>query len=345
MSFPSQIKAVGIHKTGDFDVIEDLALPFPENAPGNVLVKMHYGGVNFIDTYFRKGLYKIDRFPYVLGTEGAGTIAALPSDPSVVNDEEFKKRGFKVGGKVAVYAGAVGTFTEYTTVPWAKVYPVPESVSLRTAAGLFVQGLTALTFITEAYNVQRGDYILVHTIAGGLGLQFAQLLKDRGAIVIGTTSTKEKAELAKSYGADHVILYRDENVVERVLEITKGEGVHAVFDGVGKDTFEDNFKLLRRKGTLVSVGNASGAVPPFPPLKLVEKNLKLLRPTMGNYTYTPEEGRLYSSELFRFASDGKLKVLVHKEYPLTGEGVQQAQKDLTGGQTVGKLLIRVSDRE
>ncbi|KAH9835222.1 NAD-P-binding protein [Rhodofomes roseus] len=343
MSFPSHIKAVGIHKTGDFDVIENLTLPFPENAPGNVL--MHYGGVNFIDTYFRKGLYKIDQFPYVLGTEGAGTVAALPSDPSVVNDEEFKKRGLKVGSKVAAYAGNVGTFAEYASIPWTKVFPVPESVSLQTAAGLFVQGLTALTFITESYNVQRGDYILVHTIAGGLGLQFAQLLKERGAIVIGTTSTKEKAELAKSYGADHVILYKDENVVERVLEITKGEGVHAVFDGVGKDTFEDNFKMLRRKGTLVSVGNASGAVPPFPPLKLVEKNLKLLRPTMGNYVYTAEEGRFYSSELFRFSSEGKLKVQVHKEYSLTSEGVQQAQKDLTGGQTVGKLLVKIADEE
>lgn len=116
------------------------------------------------------------------------------------------------------------------------VYPIPDSVSLRTTAGVLTQGLTALTFITESYNVQKGDYILVHTIAGGLGLQFAQLLKARGAIVIGTTSTKEKAALAKSHGADHVILYKDENVVERVLEITKGEGVHAVFDGVGKDT-------------------------------------------------------------------------------------------------------------
>ena len=125
-----------------------------------------------------------------------------------------------------------------------QVFPVPDTVPLRTAAGILTQGLTALTFITEAYNVQKGDYILVHTIAGGLGLQFAQLLKGRGAIVIGTTSTKEKAALAKSYGADHVILYRDENVVERVLEITGGEGVHAVFDGVGKDTCVYCFSVL-----------------------------------------------------------------------------------------------------
>lgn len=154
------------------------------------------------------------------------------------------------------------------SLPWNQVFPVPDSVPLRTAAGVFVQGLTALTFITEAYNVQKGDYILVHTIAGGLGLQFAQLLKERGAIVIGTTSTKEKAVLAKSYGADHVILYKDENVVERVLEITKGEGVHAVFDGVGKDTcvcrcralFDECLDLIRTEyADLRTTSSSSGA--------------------------------------------------------------------------------------
>lgn len=145
------------------------------------------------------------------------------------------------------------------------VYPIPDSVSLRTTAGVLTQGLTALTFITESYNVQKGDYILVHTIAGGLGLQFAQLLKARGAIVIGTTSTKEKAALAKSHGADHVILYKDENVVERVLEITKGEGVHAVFDGVGKDTcvcsaFFECLNLTRVEHTaLMTTSSCSGA--------------------------------------------------------------------------------------
>ncbi|CAK5264327.1 unnamed protein product, partial [Mycena citricolor] len=148
----------------------------------------------------------------------------------------------------------------------------------RDAAAASSQGLTALTFIEEAYKVKKGDVILVHTVAGGLGLLFAQLIKHRGATVIGTTSTKEKAELAKANGADHVILYKDEDTVKRVLELTDGQGVDAVFDGVGKDTFDSNFVMLKRKGTLVSVGNASGAVPPMAPLRLVEKNLKLVRP-------------------------------------------------------------------
>ncbi|KAI9063529.1 NAD-P-binding protein [Trametes sanguinea] len=358
---PAKMQAIGINKTGDFDVIEKLELPVPQNAPGNVLVKVHYGGVNFIDTYYRKGLYPISSFPQPLGTEAAGEVVGLPTDDKVLNDEEYKLRGFKLGTKVAVVRleplrsaspsranvfptskYGLGSFAEYVSVPWAKTYPLPDGVSTRTAAAGLTQGATALTFVTEAYNVQKGDIILVHTVAGGLGLLFAQLIKRRGATVIGTTSTAEKAEIAKQNGADHVILYTQEDTVQRVLELTNGEGVHAIFDGVGKDTFESDFKMIRRKGTIVSVGNASGAVPPFPPLKLVEKNVRLLRPTLGNYVYTPEEGRRYSTELFDLIAKGELKIRIHAEYPFTAEGVQQAQKDLTGGKTVGKLIVKVA---
>ncbi|KAI0646415.1 NAD-P-binding protein [Trametes meyenii] len=340
LQLPKTIHAVGINKTGDFDVIEDLELPFPQNTPGNVLVKIHYGGVNFIDTYFRKGLYPIASFPQPLGTEAAGEIVGLPTDEKILNDEEYKLRGFAVGVKVAVYG--LGTFAEYVSVPWTKAYTLPQGISTRTAAAGLTQGATALTFVTEAYNVQKGDVILVHTVAGGLGLLFAQLIKARGATVIGTTSTPEKAAIAKEYGADHVILYKDEDTVQRVLELTNGEGVHAIFDGVGKDTFELDFKVIRRKGTVVSVGNASGAVPPFPPLKLVEKNVRLLRPTLANYVFTPEEGRRYGAELFRLIGSGELKIRVHGEYPFTAEGVQRAQKDLTGGKSIGKLIIKIA---
>jgi len=341
MSLPSTIDAITISKTGDFDVIEKTTLPFPQVPPGSILIKVQYLGVNFIDTYYRKGLYPIKEYPAILGSEISGTIASLPTDEAVLNDPDFRKRGFVVGGVVAAYK--VGSFATYTAVPWNNVIAVPPSVSPLTAAAALTQGLTALTFIEEAYNVQKGDIILVHTVAGGLGLLFAQLIKYRGATVIGTTSTKEKAELAKANGADYVILYPVEDAVQRVLEITNGEGVHAVFDGVGKDTFDNNFKLIRRKGTLVSVGNASGAVPPMAPLKLVEKNLKLLRPTMGNYIVTPEESYHYGTELFDLISKGVLKIKIHKEYKFTAEGVQQAQKDLTGGRTTGKLVINVAD--
>ncbi|PCH44927.1 NAD(P)-binding protein [Wolfiporia cocos MD-104 SS10] len=342
MQKASGFKAITISRTGDFDVIEKTDYPFPVSRDGNILIKVHYGGVNFIDTYYRKGLYRIDKFPFVIGSEGAGTIVQLPEDAeALAKDEEYQKRGFAHGGKVAFYQ--LGAFAEYVSIPWHKVFPVSESVSLKLAAAGLTQGLTAISFIDDAYNVQPGDVILVHTVAGGLGLLFAQLIKARGATVIGTTSTPEKAELARAHGADHVILYPVEDTVQRVLEITGGEGVHAVFDGVGKDTFENNFKVLRRKGTLVSVGNASGAVPPFPPLKLAEKNIRLLRPTMGNYVTTAEESRRYGTELFRLIESGELNINIHQEYPFSAEGVQQAQRDLTSGKTVGKLVVKIAD--
>jgi len=341
MSFPSTVQSITIANAGDFDVIEKTVQPFPQQPAGHVIIKVQYAGVNFIDTYFRKGLYPVDKFPYTLGQESAGTVVALPTDEVSLNDEEFKKRNIKLGIKaIGYYSGA---FSEYVSLPWYRVFPIPGTVSVKTGAASLLQGLTALTFLTEAYSVKKGDTILIHAIAGGFGLVASQIAKTRGAIVIGTTSTEEKAELAKAHGADHVVLYRTEDTVQRVLEITNGEGVAAVFDGVGKDTFDNNFKLLKRKGTLVSLGNASGAVPPFSPLKLSEKNLKILRPVLPNYIYTPEEGRLYSAEMFDLISKGSVKINIFKEYPFTAQGVQNAQKDITGGKTTGKLLIKVSD--
>ncbi|KAH9929830.1 NAD-P-binding protein [Fomitopsis serialis] len=333
MSFPKTIQAIAINKNGEVDVINKEAVPFPEHVPGNVIVKVNYGGVNYIDTYFRKGLYPTKSFPHTLGLEASGTIAALPTDEKVLNNEQYKKRGFKVGDRVAIYTAAA--HAEYTSVPWVKVFAVPNNVSLLIAGAAVVQGLTALTFITESYDVKKGDYVFVHTVAGGLGLLFAQLAKHRGAIVIGTTSTQEKADIAKEHGADHVILY----------PITKGEGVHVIYDGVGKDTFEDNFKFIQRKGTIVCLGNASGAVPPFPPLKLVEKNVKLLRPSAGNYIVTPEESLQYGTELFQLIASGVAKISVYKEYPFTADGAREAQTDLTqrGGKTFGKLVIKIAD--
>ncbi|KAJ7024414.1 hypothetical protein C8F04DRAFT_1131863 [Mycena alexandri] len=340
-SIPTERQAIGINKTGDFEVIEKVTVPLKVNA-GDIVVKTEYLGINFIDTYYRKGLYPVKEFPAVIGTEAAGTILALPTDPAVLEDPQYKKRGFTVGAKVACGGGGVfGLHADHVSIGWKSVQVLPEGISTKIGAAALLQGLTALTFIEEAHKVKQGETILVHTVAGGLGLLFAQLIKARGATVIGTTSTKEKAELAKANGADHVILYKEEDTVQRVLDLTNGEGVDAVFDGVGKDTFDSNFKMLKRKGTLVSVGNASGAVPPFAPIRLVEKNLKLLRPTVGNYAVTPEEIHHYSSELYRLVADGSLKIKVHKEYPFTREGAIQAQQDLTGGKSTGKLLIKV----
>ncbi|KAI9060499.1 NAD-P-binding protein [Trametes sanguinea] len=341
MSLPEQVEAIAIDKTGDIDVLEKKKVPFPPHSPSNIVIQVAYGGVNFIDTYYRKGLYPIESFPQILGMEASGTIVSLPTDSAVLNDEEYKKRGFKVGSRVAV--NALGVHAEFASVPWSKVFPVPDNVSLLTAAAATLQGLTAVTFLEEAYKVKPGDVVLIYTVAGGLGLLMAQLAKHAGATVIGTTSTEEKAAVARAHGADHVIIYTKENVVDRVLELTNGEGVHVVYDGVGKDTFLDNFKLTCRKGTIVSVGNASGAVEPIAPLKLVEKNLALLRPTMTNYIYTAEEARYYGEKLFGYISSGVLKINIHKQYPFTTYGAREAQKDLTtkGGSTIGKLVYTI----
>ncbi|KAI0673801.1 NAD-P-binding protein [Trametes maxima] len=344
MSLPETVEAIAIDRTGDIEVLEKKKVPFPAHSPNNIVIQVAYGGVNFIDTYYRKGLYPIKSFPQVLGMEASGTVVSLPTDPAVLNDEEFKKRGFKVGSKVAV--NFLGVHAEFASVPWAKVFPLPENVSLLTAAAATLQGLTAVTFLEEAYKVKAGDTVLIYTVAGGLGLLMAQLAKHAGATVIGTTSTEEKAAVARAHGADHVIIYTKEDVVARVLELTNGEGVHVVYDGVGKDTFLDNFKLTRRKGTIVSVGNASGAAEPIAPLKLVEKNLALLRPTMVNYIYTPEEARYYGEKLFGYIASGTLKINIHKQYAFTTEGARAAHTDLAtkGGRTVGKLIYIIGNQ-
>jgi len=220
--------------------------------------------------------------------------------------------------------------------------PVPETVSTSTAASILVQGLTAVTFMEEAYKVKHGDTIFIHTVAGGLGILMTQLAKHLGATVIGTTSTSEKARYARSNGADHVVCYKTEDVVARVLEITNGGGVDAIFDGVGRDTFEMDFKIMKRKGTLISVGNASGAVPSFDLEKLSSKNVTLVRPTMNHYNVTFEEAHRNGQRLRGLVESGMIKARVHKEYPFSAEGVRQAHADLTRGQTMGKLVVKVS---
>jgi NADPH:quinone reductase len=190
---------------------------------------------------YRKGIYPTKSFPAIIGTEAAGTIVGLPTDQAVLDDPEYKKRAFEMGGKVAT--SRLGAFAEYMVVPWNDAFSIPTGVTTLKAASGLLQGLTATSFMEEAYNVQKGDIILIHTVAGGLGLLMCQLAKSRGATVIGTTSTKAKAALATEHGCDHVILYTEEETAKRVLEITKGDGVNAVFDGVGKDTyvFQRNF--------------------------------------------------------------------------------------------------------
>lgn len=319
-------KGVLIEKTGGVEVLDYINLPMPILKQGEVLVKNDFIGINYIDIYFRTGLYP-SRKPEVLGREAEGTIVAVG---------EGNIYDYKIGDRV-VFMGTSG-YAEYTAAAAAKTYLVPPTIKPGDAVASFLQGLTALTLIREAHRVQEGEWILVHAAAGGVGLLLVQLLHNFGAKVIGTASTAEKIALAKENGADYMINYTTEDLVSRVREITSGEGVAAVFDGVGKDTFDADLEVLARKGTLVSFGNASGAVPPFAIAKLSAKNIKVLRPTLLNYIYSREEFESYTKELFQYVAGGKLKVKVHEIYPL--EDVRRAHRDLEGRKTTGKLLLK-----
>ncbi|ESZ95208.1 hypothetical protein SBOR_4407 [Sclerotinia borealis F-4128] len=329
-SIPQTMKGVLIEKTGGVEVLDyrtDLPVPIPKE--GEVLVRNEFVGVNYIDTYFRTGLYPSPK-PEILGREAEGTLVSLGPSTSAPSN-------LQIGNRV-VYM-STSTYAEYTSVPASKIHSIPSSLSPGIAAASLLQGLTALTLIREAYHVQRDDWILVHAAAGGVGLWLCQLLRVVGAKVIATASSKEKLELARVNGATVGINNKEEDIVKRVLEITRGEGVKAVFDSVGKDTFEGDLEVTARKGTVVSFGNASGAVPPFLISKLSAKNLKVLRPTLFGYIATREEFERYTSELFDFIVKDKLNVRIHEIYPL--EEVGRAHQDIEGRGTTGKLLLRV----
>ncbi|KAI0402818.1 hypothetical protein F4802DRAFT_574509 [Xylaria palmicola] len=326
---PHTMKAVFINKTGGTDVLEyKTDVPIPTPIDGNILVKNDFVGVNFIDTYFRTGLYPAPQFPYILGREGEGTIVAVGDGDT---------HGLKVGDRVA-YLGE-GAYAEYTATPAAKAVKVPASFEPGTAAAALLQGLTALTLVREAHPVRRGDWVLVHAAAGGTGLLLCQLLRTIGAHTIGTASTPAKAELARRNGAEHVIEYGGEaaDVRARVAELTGGQGCAAVFDGVGAATFDVSLDCVARKGSLVSFGNASGAVPPFTIARLSAKNARLLRPTLFNYIAARGEFAGYCDELFGLVERDGFSVRVHEVYPLSE--VRRAHEDLEGRKTTGKLLL------
>lgn len=233
---------------------------------------------------------------------------------------------------------AEATYAEYTIASPEKAVLIPSGMEPTIASAALLQGLTALTLIRETHHVQKGDWVLVHAAAGGVGLWLCQLLAAVGARTIGTASTKEKTDLAKKAGAEVVINYSDEDVKSKVMEVTDGAGVIAVFDGVGKATFDLSLDCLARKGTMASFGNASGAVPPFPIARLSAKNAKVARPTLFNYIVTREEFEGYTKELFEFIQKDKMDVRIHKIYDI--EDVAQAHKDIEGRVTTGKLLLK-----
>ena len=243
--------------------------------------------------------------------------------------------GIKEGDKV-VWMGE-GAYAEYSATAAAKAYKLPEGIKPQVSAAGLLQGLTALTLIREAHHVNKGDWVLVHAAAGGTGLWLCQLLKAVGANTIGTASTQEKIDLAKKAGATHMINYSHEDVKSKVMELTNNAGVIAVFDGVGKDTFDLSLDCVARKGSMISFGNASGAVPPLTISRLSAKNARLMRPTLFNYIVTREEFVDNTKDLFDMLSQDKIDVRIHEVYPLSD--IKRATEDLQGRKSTGKLLL------
>ncbi|KAJ3036959.1 NADPH:quinone reductase [Rhizophlyctis rosea] len=319
-------KAVQINKQGGVDVLEVVDLPVPKVSPGKILIKNHFIGTNFIDTYQRSGLYKVP-LPYILGREASGVIEAVGEG---VTD-------FAVGDRVGYLHGS--TYATYTDADIAQVVKLPDTVSFEAGASLFLQGLTALSLIRVAYEIKKDDYVLIHAAAGGTGALLVQLAKHYGAHVIGTTSTEEKAATAQSHGADDVILYTKQDVVEEVKRITGGKGVHAVFDGIGKATFDVSLDSLRKLGYFLSFGNASGKIDDVDVFKLVPRAIRLSRPSLFELITGREEFEKYANELLDLYTSKKIDFQIHKIYPLENAG--DAHVDIESGKTQGKLLLKV----
>jgi len=319
------MKAIRIEKTGGPEVLTLADIPLPEPKSNEAVVKISASGVNFIDVYFREGRYPA-QLPVTLGQEAAGVVTAAGAGV----------RNVKTGDRVA-YASVQGSYAEYAAVPAERLVIVPEGIELKTAAALMLQGMTAHYLTHSTWPLRAGETAIVHAAAGGVGLLLVQLAKAIGARVIGTAGSREKAQLARDAGADEVIVYTEVDFESEAKRLAPG-GVDVIYDGVGKSTFDADLNLLRPRGLLALFGGASGAVPPFDPIKLSQKgSLYLTRPTLAHYIAKREELEQRAGDLFTMVRDGKLEVRIHKEYPLAEAA--QAHRDLEGRRTTGKLLL------
>ena len=321
------MKAISIECHGGHEVLQYTDHPMPSLKAGEALVKLEACGVNFIDVYYRTGLYKAPQFPLVLGSEGAGIVEAVGEGVTNV----------KPGDRVA-YAMSLGSYAEYAAVPASRLVKVPADVSLRGAAALMLQGMTAHYLVESTFPLQRGQTALIHAGAGGVGLLLTQLAKAKGATVITTVSTDEKAALSKRAGADHVVKYTETAFAPEVKRLTDGKGVHVVYDSVGKTTFDGSLDSLSVRGYLVLFGSSSGPVPPVDPQILNAKGgLFLTRPSLAQYSQTPEEIAWRAGAIFEAVRNGTLNVRVERDYPLAEAA--RAHGDLEGRKTTGKLLL------
>ena len=320
------MKAIQVAKTGGPEVLTLVDIPVPKPKPNEALVKISAAGVNFIDVYFREGRYPAP-LPFIDGQEAAGVVSEIGSEV----------KSLKVGDRVA-YTGTLGSYAEYAVIPADRLVKVPSGVDDRQAAAAMLQGMTAHYLLHGSYPLKKGETALIHAAAGGMGLLLVQMAKNIGARVIGTAGSEEKASLAREAGADEVILYNDQDFETETKRLTDGKGVHVVYDGVGKTTFEKDFKVLRPRGYLVLFGGSSGPVAPFDPMKLTQNgSLFLTRPSLGHYIATREELEQRAGDVLGMISSGKLKLRVEHVYKL--EDAQQAHRDLESRKTTGKLLL------
>jgi NADPH:quinone reductase len=319
--------AIQIKQNGSADVLEYLEVPAPVPGAGEALIAIESSGVNFIDVYFREGRYPA-QLPFIPGQEAAGTVLALGPDVTSV----------QVGDRVA-WCGIRGTYAEQAVAPVSQLVRVPDGVTSDQAAAALLQGMTAHYLAHSAYPIRTGETVLIHAGAGGTGLLLTQIAKKRGARVITTVSTEEKAALSRAAGADEVILYTQHDFADEVKRITNGEGLPVVYDSVGKTTFEQSLKCLKPRGMLVLFGGASGPVPPFDLIRLSTMgSLFVTRPTLSHYIATRADLEERANDVFSWVADGSLKLRIEHTYTL--KDAAQAQRDLESRNTTGKLVLR-----
>lgn len=318
--------AVRIHALGGVEQLRYEDIPLPEPGPNEVRIKLEAIGVNFIDIYYRTGLYKA-ALPLILGREGAGTVGAVGNEVTE----------FRVGDRVA-FADEPNAYAEFVVQPAERVVRIPNGVATDLAAAVILQGMTAQYLATDTYPIKAGDWALVHAGASGAGQLLVQVCKLLGANVIATVSTEEKAQVAREAGADEVILYSQVEFAPRVRELTGGRGVDVVYDSVGKDTCAGSLDSLRRRGMLVLWGNASGAPPPIDPLTLLAKgSLFMTRPRLRDYVADHAELNMRASQVFEWVRQGKLRVRIDRVLPL--QEAAAAHRHLESRSAKGKVLL------
>ena len=319
------MQAIQVSQTGGPEVLVPVDVPEPKPKANEALVQIKAAGVNFIDVYFREGRYPTP-LPFVNGQEGAGVVTEVGSEVTTL----------KPGDRVA-YTSSLGSYAEYAAVPASRLVKIPDELQFEQAAAAMLQGMTAHYLLHSSYPLKKDETALIHAAAGGVGLLLVQMAKKIGARVIATAGTPEKAQLAREAGADECIVYTEADFETETKRLS--DGVHVVYDGVGKATFDKDLNVLRPRGYLVLFGGSSGAVPPFDLIKLSQKgSLFITRPTLAHYILTREELEWRANEVLQSIARGDLKLRIHKVYPLAEAA--QAHRDLEGRKTTGKLLLK-----